>query len=74
MTAGVTTSEFVDEYSGRGVGLDALNAAVKKMRGTVSMESEEGRGTSFIISIPQTLAIMDCIKLEATRTLSLIHI
>ena len=74
MTAGVTTSEFVDEYSGRGVGLDALNAAVKKMRGTVSMESEEGRGTSFIISIPQTLAIMDCIKLEATRTLYMLPV
>lgn len=74
MTSGVTTSATVDEYSGRGVGLDALNTAVKKMRGAVSLETEEGRGSSFVISIPQTLAIMDCIKLESSRELYMLPV
>ena len=73
-TSGVTTSASVDDYSGRGVGLDALNTAVKKMRGTVSLETEEGRGSSFVISIPQTLAIMDCIKLEASGELYMLPV
>lgn len=68
MMPGVTTSDKVDECSGRGVGLDAVRAAVEKMRGTVTLDSEEGRGSNFFIHIPQTLAIMDCIGLEASGT------
>ncbi|MDO5562475.1 MAG: ATP-binding protein, partial [Synergistaceae bacterium] len=66
MTPGVSTSDSVNEQSGRGVGLDVVRDAVANMKGSVALTTEEGRGTNFIISIPQTLSIMDCIALEAS--------
>ncbi|MEG1911392.1 MAG: chemotaxis protein CheA [Cloacibacillus sp.] len=74
MTSGLSTNQSVDQYSGRGVGLDAVRVAVKKLRGTITLETEEGRGTCFTISIPQTLAIMDCIKLEAAGSLYMLPV
>lgn len=74
MTSGLTTNRSVDQYSGRGVGLDAVKVAVKKLRGTITLDTEEGRGTCFTISIPQTLAILDCIKLEAAGSLYMLPV
>jgi hypothetical protein len=52
-TPGLSTSETVTEVAGRGVGLDAVAAAVSKLMGTVLVESETGRGTTFRIEIPE---------------------
>ena len=72
MLPGVTTRSSVDEESGRGVGLDAVREAIEKMKGSITLATEEGKGTSFFIHIPQTLAIMNCIALEASGTVFMV--
>jgi len=56
--AGFTTSERVTAVSGRGVGIDAVAAAVRALGGSVEVRSEVGRGTAFTIRLPATLAIV----------------
>ncbi len=56
---GFSTNEQVTEFSGRGVGMDVVKANVEKCGGTIVVDSKKGHGTSFIIKIPLTLAIID---------------
>ncbi len=53
---GFSTRAEATTISGRGVGLDIARAAVERIRGTVEVTSEPGRGTSFTIECPPTLA------------------
>ncbi len=59
MMPGFSTNEVVTEYSGRGVGMDVVRKNIEKVGGTVSVESVQGKGTTFTIKIPLTLAIVD---------------
>ncbi len=56
---GFSTNEQVTEFSGRGVGMDVVKANVEKCGGTITIDSKKGAGTTFIIKIPLTLAIID---------------
>jgi two-component system chemotaxis sensor kinase CheA len=56
--SGLSTSETVTDISGRGIGMDAVKAAIENMKGTIEMESSPGKGTKFTISLPLTLAVM----------------
>ena len=49
---GFSTASEVTEVSGRGVGMDAVQAAVERMRGTVDIASEPGKGTRFRLRLP----------------------
>jgi two-component system, chemotaxis family, sensor kinase CheA len=49
---GFSTTKDVTEFSGRGVGLDAVRIPVEELGGSVSVTSEPGKGSSFIIKIP----------------------
>jgi two-component system chemotaxis sensor kinase CheA len=49
---GLSTRAEVTEISGRGVGLSTINAACERLGGTVELESEQGRGTTFRFVIP----------------------
>jgi chemosensory pili system protein ChpA (sensor histidine kinase/response regulator) len=62
---GFTTAEEVSEISGRGVGLDAVRAAVTKLGGSVSIESELGQGASFVIGLPTSLAVTRVLLVES---------
>lgn len=61
---GFSTKETISEYSGRGVGMDVVSKNVESIGGTVSVESEEGIGTSVILKIPLTLAIIDGMNIK----------
>lgn len=56
---GFSTNEQVTEFSGRGVGMDVVKANVEKCGGSIIVDSKKGAGTTFIIKIPLTLAIID---------------
>ena len=56
---GFSTNDVVTEYSGRGVGMDVVKSNLSKIGGSLLVESKKGVGTSFIIKIPLTLAIVD---------------
>ena len=55
---GFSTAEKITNVSGRGVGLDVVKTMIDKLNGTVSVSSEKGKGTTFSIKIPLTLAII----------------
>ncbi len=56
---GFSTAKQVTSVSGRGVGLDVVKKDLGILGGTVTTESEPGNGTSFILKIPLTMAIID---------------
>ena len=60
---GLSTAARVDEVSGRGVGMDAVREAVLAMRGDIAIHSAPGRGTTFRLRFPLSLAIMDCLRI-----------
>jgi len=56
--AGFSTAETVTSVSGRGVGMDVVRSNIEKIGGTIDMVSIEGKGSTFQIKIPLTLAIV----------------
>jgi two-component system chemotaxis sensor kinase CheA len=65
--AGFTTAEHVTDVSGRGVGIDAVASAVRALGGSVEVGSEVGRGTTFTIRLPATLAIVRALLARVGR-------
>jgi two-component system chemotaxis sensor kinase CheA len=59
---GFSTAERVTEISGRGVGMDVVRRNVEALRGSVTIDSEPGRGTTVTIRVPLTLAIVQGFK------------
>ena len=62
--AGFSTRDKVGELSGRGVGLDVVRDAIRGLRGTVTLRSVPGRGATFLIRLPLTLAMIDGLLVE----------
>lgn len=56
---GFSTAKQVTDISGRGVGMDVVKKNVEALRGAVEIHTEKGKGTTFIIRLPLTLAIID---------------
>jgi two-component system chemotaxis sensor kinase CheA len=56
---GFSTAEKVTDVSGRGVGMDVVKRNIEALNGSVSIESEQGRGSTFRIRLPLTMAILD---------------
>mgnify|MGYP005851484489 CR=1 FL=1 len=56
--AGLSTARKVTDVSGRGVGMDVVRSNVERLHGTVKVRTELGKGTTFELSLPLTLAIM----------------
>ena len=56
---GFSTAQTVSNISGRGVGMDVVRQNVKDLGGRITIESEQGKGTSFTLTLPLTLAISD---------------
>jgi two-component system chemotaxis sensor kinase CheA len=55
---GFSTAEEITELSGRGVGLDVVQSVLQRMKGTTQIETDAGRGTTFRLRLPLTLAII----------------
>lgn len=62
---GLSTKDDVTDLSGRGVGMDAVKATVESLGGTLEIESEPGRGTTFVLRLPLTVAIQRLLLVEA---------
>lgn len=65
---GFSTNEQVTEYSGRGVGMDVVVQNIQSIGGTLEIESTPGEGSSMILKIPLTLAIIDGVVIETGTT------
>ncbi|HWI26417.1 MAG TPA: chemotaxis protein CheW [Stellaceae bacterium] len=62
--AGFSTAAKVTSVSGRGVGMDVVRTNIEKIGGTVEMKSQRGKGSTFVIKIPLTLAIVSALIVE----------
>ncbi|MFW6245327.1 MAG: chemotaxis protein CheA [Fibrobacterota bacterium] len=56
---GFSTAKAVTDISGRGVGMDVVKKNIESLRGSVEISSQPGKGTTFTIRLPLTLAIID---------------
>ncbi len=59
MQSGFSTASEVTNVSGRGVGMDVVRRNIESLRGTLSIDSVEGQGTTFSMRLPLTLAIIE---------------
>jgi two-component system chemotaxis sensor kinase CheA len=64
---GLSTSDQVLELSGRGVGLDVVAGAIRALSGNVSVGSEPGRGTTFSLRLPLTVAVLRSLLVEVSQ-------
>ena len=61
---GFSTAREVTDISGRGVGMDAVNASIQKLGGTLAIDSEPGRGTRFTLTLPMNIAIIHTLVVQ----------
>ena len=64
--AGFSTAEAVTSVSGRGVGMDVVRTNIEKIGGAIELKSTEGKGSTFTIKIPLTLAIVHALIVESS--------
>jgi two-component system chemotaxis sensor kinase CheA len=62
---GFSTAQAVSGVSGRGVGVDVAMTRVRQLGGTIEIRSEMGKGTTFLIRVPLTLAIVRALLADA---------
>jgi two-component system, chemotaxis family, sensor histidine kinase and response regulator PixL len=66
---GFSTAAKVTELSGRGMGLDIVKEQIQAIKGTIAIESQLGRGTTFTLRIPLTLTIAQLTICEAGKAI-----
>jgi two-component system, chemotaxis family, sensor kinase CheA len=66
---GFSTAEEITELSGRGVGLDIVQSVLGRLKGTVQIETALGRGTTFRMRLPLTLAIIRALLFRVEQRL-----
>lgn len=65
---GFSTAEKVTQVAGRGVGMDVVANEIKQLGGTLGIESEKGRGTTFVMRLPFTLAVTQALIVRIGET------
>ena len=66
---GFSTAAEITELSGRGIGLDVVQSVLGRLKGTVQLETEAGRGTTFRLRLPLTLAIIKALLFRVEQRL-----
>jgi len=61
---GFSTKDEISSVSGRGVGMDVVKTNIEKLNGSIQIHSEPGKGSTFSISLPLTLAILPVLVLR----------
>lgn len=65
--SGFSTSEVITDVSGRGVGMDVVKRAITSLRGNIEIHTKVGKGTTFTLRLPLTLAIIDGVIVEVGK-------
>jgi two-component system chemotaxis sensor kinase CheA len=61
---GFSTAEKVNDLSGRGVGMDVVRSNLKKLNGSIELDSQPGLGTTVLLRLPLTLAILPVLLVQ----------
>jgi len=64
-TPGFSTDTSVSSLSGRGVGMDVVKDAIEKLHGDLSLKTEKNKGTTFSLTIPMTVSVIDSLLVKA---------
>jgi two-component system chemotaxis sensor kinase CheA len=64
---GFSTAKKITDISGRGVGMNVVKETVNELNGNVSIETENGMGTRFVLTFPLTLAIIPAIMVKVRK-------
>lgn len=64
---GFSTAEQITDVSGRGVGMDVVRTNIEQIGGSISIETEKGKGTTILLRLPLTLAIIPSLVVEAEQ-------
>lgn len=67
LKSGFSTSAFVSDISGRGIGLDVVRANVERLKGALAIESSVGNGCKFIIRLPLALSKMRVVIISVSQ-------
>jgi len=62
---GFSTAETITDVSGRGVGMDVVRRSIQALGGRISISSNPGKGSTFTLSLPLTLAVLDGMVVSA---------
>ncbi len=65
LETGFSTADEVTQISGRGVGMDVVDAEIRRLGGTLGIQTELGSGTRFTVRLPVTLAINQAVMVQA---------
>jgi two-component system chemotaxis sensor kinase CheA len=68
LEAGFSTADKITDLSGRGVGMDVVKRNIQSLRGTIDIASTKGKGSTFTIRLPLTLAIIDGFLVRVGKT------
>ena len=69
LDSGFSTADSVSQISGRGVGMDVVNNEIKQLGGVLVIDSARGRGTTFKVNLPFTLAINQALMVQTGEEL-----
>ncbi|MCX7166861.1 MAG: chemotaxis protein CheA [Rhodocyclales bacterium] len=64
---GFSTKDVASDVSGRGVGMDVVKTNIQKLNGSIDIKSIQGKGSTFVLSLPLTLAILPVLVVELAR-------
>ncbi|HEV2964854.1 MAG TPA: chemotaxis protein CheA [Candidatus Angelobacter sp.] len=64
---GLSTAEQVTSISGRGVGMDVVKTVLERLKGTTTIKSTPGQGTTFYLKVPLTLAIIKALLFRVSQ-------
>ena len=72
---GFTTRETVDQTAGRGIGMNIVQDTLRRLTGTIRIQTEKGRGTRFLISLPVSIAVQRALlfRIGSQKLAMLIH-
>ncbi len=65
LETGFSTADEITQISGRGVGMDVVDAEIRRLGGTLGIQTELGSGTRFTVRLPVTLAINQAVMVQA---------
>ena len=68
LAPGLSTAKGVSELSGRGVGLDAVREVVQRLHGSVTIDSNAGKWTTFTLRLPMTLTVTGSVLVQISGT------
>lgn len=66
-TPGFSTAQNLSEVSGRGVGMGAVKKSINQLRGDVEISSEQGKGTTVLLTLPMSLSIVDTLLVQSGK-------